>query len=191
MFGPVISFGPGGAAGGLDGGVDLGAEHRAIGLPPLNMVLARDLLERTRLRPAADSEAICHALIQVADLVADTCELASLRIDPLLADAHGVLALDARITLGPPRPGYRLAIRAYPQELEQEVQWQGAPLTLRPIRPEDAPQHVEFFARLDADDVRLRFFPPCANCSRRSWRGSRRSITTARWPSLQHASVVG
>ncbi|WP_377704234.1 bifunctional acetate--CoA ligase family protein/GNAT family N-acetyltransferase [Pseudoduganella sp. UC29_71] len=158
MFGPVISFGPGGAAGGLDGGVDLGAEHRAIGLPPLNMVLARDLLERTRLRPAADSEAICHALIQVADLVADTCELASLRIDPLLADAHGVLALDARITLGPPRPGYRLAIRAYPQELEQEVQWQGAPLTLRPIRPEDAPQHVEFFARLDADDVRLRFF---------------------------------
>jgi acetyltransferase len=122
------------------------------------MVLARDLLERTRLRPAADSDAICHALIQVSDLVADTCELASLSLNPLLADAQGVLALDARITLGPPRAGYRLAIRAYPQELEQEVQWRGAPRTLRPIRPEDAPQHVEFFARLDPDDVRLRFF---------------------------------
>lgn len=158
MFGPVISFGPGGAAAGAAGGPDFGADHRTIGLPPLNMVLARDMVERTRLRPAADSDAVCHALIQVSDLVADTCELAGLRINPLLADAHGVLALDARITLGPPRASYRLAIRAYPQELEQEVQWQGAPLTLRPIRPEDAPQHVEFFSRLDPDDVRLRFF---------------------------------
>ncbi|KQV79972.1 GNAT family acetyltransferase [Massilia sp. Root351] len=165
-FGPVISFGPGGAsanlaaeaAAGRGGAMDFGASHRAIGLPPLNMVLARDLLERTRLRPAADSDAICHALIQVSDLVADTCELASLSLNPLLADAQGVLALDARITLGPPRAGYRLAIRAYPQELEQEVLWRGAPLTLRPIRPEDAPQHVEFFSKLDPDDVRLRFF---------------------------------
>ena len=173
-FGPVISFGPGGAgatvaiiaasnaeshaAAGPAGGQDFGASHRAIGLPPLNMVLARDLLERTRLRPAADSDAICHALIQVSDLVADTCELHSLSLNPLLADEHGVLALDACIALGPPRAGYRLAIRAYPQELEQEVQWRGAPLTLRPIRPEDAPQHVEFFARVEPDDVRLRFF---------------------------------
>ncbi|KQW93733.1 GNAT family acetyltransferase [Massilia sp. Root418] len=157
MFGPVISFGPGGAAGAA-GGMDAGAGRRTVGLPPLNMVLARDMVERTRLRPAAASDALCHALIQVSDLVADTCELASLRLDPLLAGADGVLALDAGITLGPPRASYRLAIRAYPQELEQEVVWQGAPLTLRPIRPEDAPQHVEFFARLEADDVRLRFF---------------------------------
>jgi len=172
-FGPVISFGPGGAgatvavnaasnaasnAAAGPGGQDFGASHRTVGLPPLNMVLARDLLERTRLRPAAGSDAICHALIQVSNLVADTCELASLSLNPLLADAQGVLAQDARITLGPPRAGYRLAIRAYPQELEQEVQWRGAPLTLRPIRPEDAPQHVEFFARLEPDDVRLRFF---------------------------------
>ena len=172
-FGPVISFGPGGAgataavnaasdaaskAAAGPGGQDFGASHRAVGLPPLNMVLARDLLERTRLRPATDSDAVCHALIQVSNLVADTCELSSLSLNPLLADAQGVLALDARITLGPPRAGYRLAIRAYPQELEQEVQWRGAALTLRPIRPEDAPQHVEFFARLEPDDVRLRFF---------------------------------
>ncbi|MYN10400.1 bifunctional acetate--CoA ligase family protein/GNAT family N-acetyltransferase [Pseudoduganella aquatica] len=157
-FGPVISLSPGGPA-----GARARADARVIGLPPLNMVLARDLLERSGLGDGGD--AVCHTLIQVSDLVADTCELASLSIDPLLAgrDANGggdggVLALGARITLGAPRASYRLAIRAYPQELEQEVQWQGGPLTLRPIRPEDAPQHVEFFARIDPDDVRLRFF---------------------------------
>ena len=169
MFGPVITVGPGGlaadtlasyTAGWPDGGI-------AVGLPPLNMVLARDLLDHARLvhvlsgsrqRPAADSEAICHALIQVSDLVADTCELASLDINPLLAGANGVTALEARFTLGPARASFRLAIRAYPQELEQEIAWQGGPLVLRPIRPEDGPQHVEFFARLHPDDVRLRFF---------------------------------
>jgi acetyl-CoA synthetase (ADP-forming)/acetyltransferase len=51
-----------------------------------------------------------------------------------------------------------MAIRPYPQALAETVDWQGAPLVLRPIRPEDAPAHVRFFAALDAQDVRLRFF---------------------------------
>ncbi|SFV08508.1 bifunctional acetate--CoA ligase family protein/GNAT family N-acetyltransferase [Pseudoduganella namucuonensis] len=160
MFGPVIRFGQGGLAGKL-------ADDHAVGLPPLNMVLAAELVERTRVarvlgghrhRPAADIQAVCHALIQVSDLVADIAELEALSLDPLLADAHGLLALDARIVLGPPRASHAQAIRPYPQELEQEVEWQGAPLLLRPIKPEDAPQHVEFFAQLHPDDVRLRFF---------------------------------
>jgi acyl-CoA synthetase (NDP forming)/GNAT superfamily N-acetyltransferase len=159
VFGPVISFGPGGAAADEP-------DERVIGLPPLNMVLARELVQRSRAaralaggrQRAADVDAVCHTLIQVSDLVADICELASLRIDPLLADADGVLALGARLTLGPARSSSALAIRPYPKELEQQIQWQGGSLLLRPIRPEDAPQHVEFFARLDPDDVRLRFF---------------------------------
>jgi acyl-CoA synthetase (NDP forming)/ribosomal protein S18 acetylase RimI-like enzyme len=152
VFGPVISFGPGGAAADEP-------DERVIGLPPLNMVLARELVQRSRAaRALADVDAVCHTLIQVSDLVADICELASLRIDPLLADADGVLALGAQLALGPARNSSALAIRPYPKELEQQIQWQGGTLLLRPIRPEDAPQHVEFFARLDPDDVRLRFF---------------------------------
>jgi GNAT superfamily N-acetyltransferase len=159
VFGPVISFGPGGAAADEP-------DERVIGLPPLNMVLARELVQRSHAaralaggrQRAADVDAVCHTLIQVSDLVADICELASLRIDPLLADADGVLALGARLALGPARSSSALAIRPYPKELEQQIQWQGGSLLLRPIRPEDAPQHVEFFARLDPDDVRLRFF---------------------------------
>jgi acetyl-CoA synthetase (ADP-forming)/acetyltransferase len=51
-----------------------------------------------------------------------------------------------------------MAIRPYPQEQEEEINWQGAPLLLRPIRPEDAPAHVRFFSQMNRDDVRLRFF---------------------------------
>ncbi|WP_409030840.1 GNAT family N-acetyltransferase [Janthinobacterium sp. CG_23.3] len=89
---------------------------------------------------------------------ADVPELAELDINPLLADANGVIALDARIRLQPGGRADRLAIRPYAAELEQRLQWQGGALTLRPIRPEDAPAHLAFFKRLDPEDVRLRFF---------------------------------
>lgn len=159
-FGPVILVGQGGIS------VEVTADH-AIGLPPLNMVLARDMLSRTRVskllagyrnQPPANIDAICHALIQVAELVADIGELAELDINPLVADADGVIALDARIRLQPGQSADRLAIRPYPQELEEEVTWMGQSIVLRPIRPEDALHHIDLFNALDPDDVRLRFF---------------------------------
>lgn len=160
VFGPVILVGQGGIA------VEVTADH-AIGLPPLNTVLARDMLGRTRVSkllagyrnsPPADIDAICDTLIQVGQLVADIGELAELDINPLLADASGVIALDARIRLQPGQAADRLAIRPYPQELEEQVEWQGQPITLRPIRPEDAPQHMDLFRALDPEDIRSRFF---------------------------------
>ncbi|MYM99161.1 GNAT family N-acetyltransferase, partial [Duganella vulcania] len=78
--------------------------------------------------------------------------------NPLLAIGGGVVALAAQVRLAPARSGDALAIRPYPLELEQELDWQGGRILLRPIRPEDAPQHQLFFAALDPDDVRLRFF---------------------------------
>jgi acetyltransferase len=164
VFGPVIVFGQGGIA------VDILAD-RAIALPPLNTVLARDLVGRTRAarllagyrnRPAADIDAVCNVLVRVAQLVGDLAEVAEIDINPLLADHAGVIALDVRVRVQPVAQGVqpfdRLAIRPYPEELAQTVTWQGRPLTLRPIRPEDAPAHVAFFARLTPEDVRLRMF---------------------------------
>jgi acetyltransferase len=164
VFGPVIVFGQGGIA------VDILAD-RAIALPPLNTVLARDLVGRTRAarllagyrnRPAADIDAVCNVLVRVAQLVGDLAEVAEIDINPLLADHAGVIALDVRVRVLPVAQGVqpfdRLAIRPYPEELAQTVTWQGRPLTLRPIRPEDAPAHVAFFARLTPEDVRLRMF---------------------------------
>jgi acetyl-CoA synthetase (ADP-forming)/acetyltransferase len=153
VFGPVISIGLGGSAGRV-------VDDRAVGLPPLNMVLAREMLERTRVSRALDphSDAICRMLIQVAELMADIGEIASLEINPLVASAAGLAPRAARIALGPKRSESAMAIRPYPQELEEEIDWQGAPLLLRPIRPEDAPAHVQFFAQLNPADVRRRFF---------------------------------
>jgi acetyltransferase len=52
----------------------------------------------------------------------------------------------------------RLAIRPYPRELEETIDWDGTPLLLRPVRPEDGPAHLRFFDALTPDDVRYRMF---------------------------------
>ncbi|MGZ8293323.1 MAG: bifunctional acetate--CoA ligase family protein/GNAT family N-acetyltransferase [Telluria sp.] len=164
VFGPVILFGQGGVA------VEVMADH-AIGLPPLNAVLARDMISRTRVakllagyrnRPPADLDAIVRVLVQVSQLVADIPELAELDINPLLADSEGAIALDARIRVAlADQSGStldRLAIRPYPAELEEEIVWDGEPVLLRPIKPEDGPAHLAFFDALTPDDVRYRMF---------------------------------
>jgi acetyltransferase len=164
VFGPVILFGQGGVA------VEVMADN-AVTLPPLNSVLARDLISRTRVskllagyrnRAPADIDAISRTLIQISHLVTDIPEILELDINPLLADQHGVIALDARIKVGTAEPGVnqydRLAICPYPEELEQKIDWKGQPLLLRPIKPEDGQAHVEFFNSLDPEDVRYRMF---------------------------------
>jgi acetyltransferase len=162
-FGPVLLFGQGGTAVEVIG-------DRAVGLPPLDMGLARDLISRTRVcrllegyrgRPAADLEAVCLALLQVSQLIIDIPEIAELDINPLLADERGVLALDARIRVAPaPAPGpERLAIRPYPAGLEETITLRsGHKVLLRPIRPEDEPAHHAFHAHLTQEDIRSRFF---------------------------------
>jgi acetyltransferase len=160
VFGPVIVFGQGGGA------LTLMADF-AVALPPLNMVLARDLIGRTRVaallagygeRAQVDPDLLCRTLIQVSNLVVDLPQLQELELNPLLADGHGVLALGARLRIARTSERERLAIRPYPQDLEQLVTWQGEQLLLRPIKPEDGPQHLAFFSQLDADDVRYRTF---------------------------------
>jgi len=163
-FGPVILFGQGGTA------VEVIAD-RALALPPLNMVLAQDLVAQTKAAkflagfrnyPPADLNAVCLTLVQISHLVTDIPEIAELDINPLLADSHGVVALDARIKVervGESAHSFdRLAIRPYPQELEQKMLWHGRDLYLRPIRPEDAEAHKEFFALLSPEDMRFRMF---------------------------------
>ena len=171
VFGPVILFGHGGIA------VEV-MNDTVVGLPPLNMVLARDMVSRTRVarllagyrnQPAAHIDAICWTLVQVAQLVSELAEVAELDINPLLVDATGVIALDARVRLAAPVPppglqGFavdcmdRLAIRPYPQALEESLLWQNRQLLLRPIRPEDSAAHLRFVQQLAPEDVRFRMF---------------------------------
>ncbi|HEU5398942.1 MAG TPA: bifunctional acetate--CoA ligase family protein/GNAT family N-acetyltransferase [Gammaproteobacteria bacterium] len=165
QFGPVILFGQGGPAVELIG-------DKALGLPPLNMHLARALMRETRIhrllqgyrdRPAADLDAVALTLVKLAQLAADLPQVAELDINPLLADARGVLALDARVRVAEaPGPGEtRLAIKPYPKELEQEIHARdGEALWLRPIVPEDEPALVRTFDLLTPEEIRQRFHVP-------------------------------
>jgi len=161
-FGPVLLFGQGGTAVEVLG-------DRAIALPPLNRVLARDLISRTRVarllagyrdHPPARLDAIADVLIALSQMLADLPELAELDINPLLADDQGVIALDARLRVSRSAGAgtERFAIQPYPTELAERVAWQGRDLLLRPIRPEDEAIHRSFVERLSPEDLRLRFF---------------------------------
>lgn len=161
-FGPVILFGQGGTA------VEI-IRDRAVALPPLNTVLAKDLVDRTRIarllepyrdQPGANLEAVYQAIIAIAQLAVDFPEIAELDVNPLLAGTDGVLALDVRIRVTVPAlPGSsRLAIRPYPAELEETAAIAGASVSLRPIRPQDEPQYRSFIARCPPQDICFRFF---------------------------------
>jgi acetyltransferase len=162
VFGPVILFGKGGVA------VEVIADS-AVALPPLNMNLAAELVSRTKVcrllggyrgRPPANMDAIYLTLIQLSQLVIDIPEIVELDINPLIADHEGVVALDARIKIGKPKEGPdRLAIRPYPKELEEWfTMTDGRKTLLRPIRPEDEPNHHILVSRMTPEDIRFRFF---------------------------------
>jgi acetyltransferase len=161
QFGPVILFGQGGTA------VEL-IRDRSLELPPLNMRLAHELINRTRLarllrgyrdHPAVNLDAVALSLIKLAQMVTDLPELVELEINPLLADAEGVIALDARVRLRPSTlsASQRLAIRPYPKALESRVTLgDGRALLLRPIRPEDEPALQAALLLLTPEQQRLR-----------------------------------
>ncbi|MFP4314937.1 MAG: bifunctional acetate--CoA ligase family protein/GNAT family N-acetyltransferase [Desulfovibrionales bacterium] len=162
-FGPIIRFGHGGMAMRV-------IKDTAVALPPLNMSLSRELINRTRISRLlqgagnhndADVEDLCLTLIQVNQLIIDIPQITGVEINPLFVDDKGVLALGARIWVaGTNKSGPdRLAIRPYPRELEECVTLKdGRRILLRPIRPEDAPAHFEFVKSLSHEDLRLRFF---------------------------------
>jgi acetyltransferase len=167
-FGPVVVFGHGGTA------VEV-VNDKALGLPPLDLNMARELISRTRISrmlkayrdvPAADENAVALMVVKVAQLATDLPEIRELDLNPVLADATGALAVDARIAVGAVEKAGRafaghprLAIRPYPKEWERHVKLRdGTAVFVRPLRPEDEPLYPPFFAHVTPSDLRLRFF---------------------------------
>jgi len=171
VFGPILMVGHGGVAAEV-------VDDRALALPPLDPVLAEDALSRTRIdrllrgyrgRPPAARAAVGEVMIRLSELIADVGEIAELDINPLLVDAAGVIALDARIVVRQPsgqERAARFAIKPYPVELETTiVDREGKTLAVRPIRPDDEPLIQAFVRRLTAEDIRMRFFGPIREMS--------------------------
>jgi acetyltransferase len=140
-------------------------------LPPLDLVLAMRMVERTRIFkkmrgfrhvPAVDVDAVLRVLMRISQLIVDWPRVAELEVNPLLAGVEGCIALDARLRLSAEtQPGPRLSISPYPRELERQVALaDGRGFLLRPIRPEDEPALVRGFGRLTEDEIRSRFFAP-------------------------------
>ena len=168
LFGPVLLFGAGGTA------VEVLADS-AIALPPLDLVLAQDLVAATRVakllagyrdRKPADMEAIALTLMRLSQMVVDLPQVVSLDINPLLADADGVIALDARIVIDPARadlagPNPDLAIRPYPSAWVKDIRTKdGLDVLMRPILPSDEHLFPAFLEKLEERDIRLRLFAP-------------------------------
>ncbi|WP_188053094.1 bifunctional acetate--CoA ligase family protein/GNAT family N-acetyltransferase [Sphingosinithalassobacter sp. CS137] len=159
-FGPVLAVGAGGKA------VEV-LNDRALGLPPLDAALARDMLARTRIAallagyrdvPAADIDGVVRVLQAVSTLVADFPEIAELDINPLLVGSDGVLALDARVGLTAPGTEAKLAIRPVPSEWTADLATRdGTALHVRPVVPADEAVLADFFEHVDAQDLRFRF----------------------------------
>jgi acetyltransferase len=159
-FGPLVMVGQGGVA------VEVVAD-RALGLPPLNADLARDMIAQTRVsrrlagyrgRPPANLDALADVLVALGRLATDLPEVAELDINPLLCDANGVLALDGRVSIRPVTGATRRpAILPYPSNLVRDVVVGPEPLRLRPIRPTDAARLQDMIDRSAPADVHLRF----------------------------------
>jgi Acyl-CoA synthetase (NDP forming) len=163
VFGPLIMLG--------EGGVEWRPEEQAaVALPPLNMTLARYLViqaiksKKIRGRSALrqlDIHGLSRLLVQVSNLVVDCPEIQRLDIHPLLASGNEFTALDVTLDIAPFEGDSesRLAVRPYPQQLEEWVMMKnGERCLFRPILPEDEPLLQQFIARVTKEDLYYRYF---------------------------------
>jgi acetyltransferase len=163
IFGPVILFGEGGPAAEL-------IHDRAVALPPLNTVLAREVISRTRVSRLlaadvnsadANLHSACTALLRVSQMIIDLPELVEAELNPVFVNEQGLLVVDSHMSVSPfsGDEATRLAIRPYPKNLEEFARLaDGRKILLRPIRPEDEPAHHALVAAMSPEDLRFRFF---------------------------------
>jgi len=162
-FGPVILFGMGGIYTEV-------LKDRSLGLPPMNRLLARRLMEETkayallqgyRNRPAADIERLEEMIIRLSQLLIDCPEIAELDMNPVLIKDGKPIAVDARILVSPLAvpSSLHLVISPYPQEDESHmVSVDGRPIFIRPVKPDDAPLFTALFKTLSPTTIYYRFF---------------------------------
>lgn len=164
VFGPVIGFG--------ERSLDPGYwPDRAIALPPLNAFLARDLMRHTRAHkllcaadglPAANIEAVENLLLRFSELLCELPWLRAVDINPLYVDDRGAIVADARIEIGQisllTSRYEHMAIHPYPSDLVTHGALRdGTPITIRPIKPEDAELKQRFVRSLSPETKYLRY----------------------------------
>jgi acetyltransferase len=145
-----------------------------LALPPLNTTLARRMMEQTKIyralkgvrgRKPVDLAGLEELLVRFSELVVENPWIKELDINPLLASPERLLALDARVVLHDPTTKEqdlpKSAVRPYPEKYVKEwTMRNGERVMIRPIRPEDEPQLIDFHKKLSERTVYLRYFQP-------------------------------
>lgn len=167
-FGPVIVFGRGGTA------AELIADTH-VALPPLDLASAENLIARTRVSrilaayrdvPAADRRAIAAVLVALGNIASTLPQIRAMDLNPILADAKGVITVDARVVLEPDPARRRYpAIRPYPASWTLQLALGERRFFIRPMKPEDELPIGAMLARVTPEDLRLRFFAPLKSFS--------------------------
>ncbi len=162
-FGPLILFGLGGIFTEV-------LQDVALGLPPLNLSLARSLIERTRVYrllkgyrnlPPADLDRLAELLMRLAQLVADFPEIVELDINPLFITGGQPLAADARMVVqeSQVQAPRHLIIAPYPNQYTSDWMLRdGTPVKLRIMKPEDEPLVADFLAACSEETIYFRYF---------------------------------
>jgi acetyltransferase len=146
------------------------AGQMAVALPPLNMALAQNMVRQGLKKGAIrnhrplyplDIAALSRLMVQVSNLLLDCPEITHLDVHPLLACGSDMTLLDISLELAECHgdPEARLAIRPYPQKLENRVTLRnGEQCLFRPILPEDEPLLKQFIGAVTAEDLYFRYF---------------------------------
>ena len=163
-LGPALFLGPTGIAAELP-------KAMTYALPPLNGFLAHELIERSTIAPllaerggarAINHEGLTILLLRLSEMACEMAEVAEIRLDAWLSPDEPVLITHAEVRLTdepPPKNRYgHMAVHPYPVDLIRHVSLRdGAEITLRPIRPEDAEMEQAFVKSLSEDTRYFRF----------------------------------
>ncbi len=169
-FGPVILFGIGGAW-------SKALEDQAVALPPLNRLLARRLMEKTRayrLLASLSSTTpntftlLEEILIRLSQLTTDFPEIEAIDSNSLVTGYEEAVVQDAQVRIrlmDLPSP-LHLVISPYPNQYEwTTITKGGIEVFIRPIRPEDAPLLLELFRSMSEQSIWFRFMGNIQNLS--------------------------
>ena len=163
QFGPLILFGMGGVLTEV-------LKDSAVDLPPLNLLLARRLMERTRVYrllqgyrniPAANVDLVAEFLVRISQLVTDFPEIVELDLNPVVISDGRPVAIDARIAIEPSQVAAprHLIISPYPNQYESN--WllkDGTPVLIRPVRPEDEHLVADLLHNCSDQTIYFRYF---------------------------------
>jgi len=163
-FGPVISFGPGGAQASI-------MRDRAIQLPPLNRRLAEGLinnaqvslsLDKFRNLPATNRDKLRKVLIHLSEIAIHLPQVFELNINPLVLDENDAVVGDIQVVINNEHQETKhfdhLAIHPYPSDWRRQITIKNNKrVELRPIRAEDGQAEIEFMKTLSRESKYFRF----------------------------------